>query len=131
MQFTSFFAAAAALAMGANAAAVAPRDGARLAQFRVYGADGCGDLNQGFFTVDESDANTCKTFINVPTPPGVVSLNLESMNFPAANGCSFFIYTDTNCGAGRRALSVDVCNDVVSPATSWGSWQIFCPSLNA
>ncbi|KAI1379065.1 hypothetical protein F4677DRAFT_410444 [Hypoxylon crocopeplum] len=127
MQYTSFLAAAAALAFGANAGVVpVARDGARLAQFRIFGADGCHDLNNGFFTVDESDKNTCHTFTSAALP--VKSLNLESMNAPAANGCSFFIYTDTVCGGGRRALSTQVCNDVPEPYTTWGSWQIFCPT---
>lgn len=89
MQFTSTVTLAASLLLAATSttlAAVLPRDGARLAQFRVFGAAGCKDLNYGFYTVDESDADTCKTFINVPTD--VKSLNLEVMNSPAADGCS-------------------------------------------
>ncbi|KAI6089145.1 hypothetical protein F4821DRAFT_232255 [Hypoxylon rubiginosum] len=124
MQFSSIILAAATLAVSATAA-VLPRDGARLAQFRVFGADGCHDLNYGFYTVDQSDANTCKTFVNAPS---VKSLNLEAMNSPAANGCSFFIYTSTDCGAGRRAIPVQSCQELPADATEWASWQIFCPS---
>ena len=58
MQFTTLIAAVSALAVGTNAVAI-PRDGARLAQFRVFGADGCSALNYGFYTVDESDVGTC------------------------------------------------------------------------
>ena len=54
MQFITFIAAATALAFGANANVI-PRDGSRLGQFRVFGADGCSDLNYGFYTVDQSD----------------------------------------------------------------------------
>ncbi|KAI2615005.1 hypothetical protein GGR54DRAFT_314405 [Hypoxylon sp. NC1633] len=123
MQFTTFLAAAAALAMGTNAAAI-KRDGARMGQFRIFGADGCKELNDGFYTVDESDKNTCYAL----TGTVVKSLTLEALNYPAANGCSFFIYTDAACGAGRRSLETQVCNDVPAPAVGWGSWQLFCPT---
>lgn len=98
MQFTTMIAAFAALAMG-NAAAIERRDGARLAQFRVFGAAGCHDLNYGFYTVDQSDADTCKSFPNIPDT-GVKSLNLEALNAPAANGCNckfplFFLERDS------------------------------------
>ncbi|KAI1778893.1 hypothetical protein F4818DRAFT_232174 [Hypoxylon cercidicola] len=125
MQFTSIVVFAAAFAASASAA-VLPRDGARLAQFRVFGAEGCSDLNYGFYTVDESDANTCKTFVNVPT--AVKSLNLEAMYSPAADGCSFFIYTSEDCGAGRRSIPVQSCQEIPAGASEWGSWQISCPS---
>ncbi|KAI0837903.1 hypothetical protein F5Y06DRAFT_296903 [Hypoxylon sp. FL0890] len=128
MQFTNLLAAAAALAFSANASPIGERDGARLAQFRVYGADGCHDLNMGFYTVDASDSNTCKTFTGTTGP--VKSLNLEAQYSPAANGCIFFIYTDETCTAGRRAIGVDSCQDGPDNGT-WGSWQIFCPSGNA
>ncbi|KAI1417349.1 hypothetical protein F5Y13DRAFT_152568 [Hypoxylon sp. FL1857] len=128
MQFTSFLAAAATLAFGANAAAIAERDGARLAQFRVYGATGCHDLNMGFYTVDASDLNTCKTFTGTSGP--VKSLNLEAQYSPAADGCTFFIYSDAACTSGRRAIGVDSCQDGPNDST-WGSWQMFCPPGNA
>ncbi|KAI2463311.1 hypothetical protein F4781DRAFT_437581 [Annulohypoxylon bovei var. microspora] len=129
MQFTTFIAAAAALAFGANAGVI-PRDGARLGQFRVFGADGCSDLNYGFYTVDQSDANACHQFTGVPDT-GVKSLVLEAMNYPAANGCSFFIYTDSACASGRRSLSTSTCNDVPPPSATWASWQMYCPSGSA
>lgn len=84
MQFTTLVATVATLAIGGNAAAV-PRDGARLAQFRVFGADGCSALNYGFYTVDQSDAGACKQFIS---PTSVTSLNLEQLKLPAAQGCT-------------------------------------------
>ncbi|KAI1211968.1 uncharacterized protein F4807DRAFT_383432 [Annulohypoxylon truncatum] len=130
MQFTSFIAAAAALAFGANANAI-PRDGARLGQFRVFGADGCSDLNYGFYLVDQSDANTCHQFTNLPSGPGVKSVVLEAMNSPAADGCNFYIYTNNICTSGRRALSVSGCNDVPPPNANWASWQMECPSSAA
>ena len=62
MQFTSIVLAAAALAASATAS-VLPRDGARLAQFRVYGAAGCHDLNYGFYTVDADFKQLCNRLI--------------------------------------------------------------------
>ncbi|KAI0602185.1 hypothetical protein F4775DRAFT_588412 [Biscogniauxia sp. FL1348] len=129
MQFTTIFATIATLALGANAA-VLPRDGARLAQFRIFGEEGCSALNYGFWTVDESDTNTCKG-LNQPDGTVVKSIELEVMNFPAADGCTFFIYTDTACGAGRRALggsNVGSCNNPLQEGETWGSWQFYCPT---
>ncbi|KAI1765756.1 hypothetical protein GGR53DRAFT_250892 [Hypoxylon sp. FL1150] len=124
MQFTSIVLAVATTLAASSSAAVLPRDGARLAQFRVYGAAGCSDLNYGFYTVDQSDDKTCKTFANVPTD--IKSLNLEALYSPAANGCSFYIYTSEDCTTGRRAIPVQSCQELPADATEWGSWQIYC-----
>ncbi|KAI1077548.1 hypothetical protein F5B20DRAFT_268270 [Whalleya microplaca] len=124
MQFTTYLAATAALVLGANAGVVQQRDGPRLAQFRVFGATGCHDLNYGFYTVDQSDTNACKTFVNTPDT-GILSVNLEQL-YPTANGCDFYIYTDTNCSAGRRSISKDVCNNPLTTDAKWGSWQMSC-----
>ncbi|KAI0113907.1 hypothetical protein F4776DRAFT_639542 [Hypoxylon sp. NC0597] len=129
MQFTSFIAAAAALAFGASASGVAERDGARLAQFRVFGATGCHDQNFGFYTVDASDLNACKTFTGLPAGSSIKSLNLEAQYSPAADGCSFFIYTDGNCQAGRRSIGVNSCQEAPD-AGAWASWQMYCPPGN-
>ncbi|KAI8966497.1 hypothetical protein F5Y11DRAFT_343561 [Daldinia sp. FL1419] len=128
MQFSTFLAAAAALAFGANANAV-PRDGARLAQFRVFSAEGCSELNQGFYTVDASDANTCKTFDGVPYPPGVKSVVLEAMNSPAADSCSFYVYTNNICTSGTQRLEVSTCQNVPPPNANWASWKIICSAV--
>ncbi|XDG07776.1 hypothetical protein ABKA04_007391 [Annulohypoxylon sp. FPYF3050] len=125
MQFTTFIAAAAAFAFGASATAI-PRDGARLAQFRVFGADGCSDLNYGFYTVDQSDANACHEFTGIPEGPGVNSVNLEAMYSPAADGCTVYVYTNNACSSGRTALSVSTCSNVPPPNANWASWEIDC-----
>ncbi|KAI1400670.1 hypothetical protein F4819DRAFT_487363 [Hypoxylon fuscum] len=126
MQFTTMIAAFAALAMG-NAAAIERRDGARLAQFRVFGAAGCHDLNYGFYTVDQSDADTCKSFPNIPDT-GVKSLNLEALNAPAANGCNFYIYTGADCSGTRRSIPVQSCQELPAGSEEWAAWEISCPS---
>ena len=77
MQFSTL-AATFALAAGANAAVI-QRDGARLAQFRVFNVEGCDEFNQGFYTVDESDVDVCKSFSAIEDP-GVGSVNLEQLN---------------------------------------------------
>ncbi|KAI1109667.1 hypothetical protein F5Y14DRAFT_431822 [Nemania sp. NC0429] len=122
MQFTTLLAAVATLAVGSNAA-VMRRDGARLAQFRVFGAEGCSARNYGFYTVDQSDAGTCKQFIS---PTSVTSLNLEQLKLPAAQGCTVYIYTDSNCAEGKHATSVNVCNNPEAPGQTWNSWEISC-----
>ncbi|KAI1130010.1 hypothetical protein F5Y10DRAFT_138884 [Nemania abortiva] len=125
MQFTTLIATVATLAIGTNAAALR-RDGARLAQFRVFGAEGCSALNDGFYTVDESDAGTCHTFVG--DDEAVASLNLEVLNSPAADGCTLYIYTDDACSQGQRATSVNVCNNPATTGETWNSWQITCPT---
>ncbi|KAI1183208.1 hypothetical protein F5B17DRAFT_146243 [Nemania serpens] len=122
MQLINLIAIVATLAIGSNAAAMR-RDGARLAQFRVFGAKGCSALNDGFYTVDQSDAGSCKQFTS---PPSVASLNLEQLKLPAADGCTVYIYTDKNCSEGKHATSVNVCNNPAAPGETWNSWEISC-----
>ncbi|KAI1181202.1 hypothetical protein F4777DRAFT_526303 [Nemania sp. FL0916] len=122
MQFTTLVAAVATLAVGTNAAAV-PRDGARLAQFRVFGAEGCSALNYGFYTVDESDVGTCKDLANNPTP--VISVHLEALY---SGTCAVEIYSDANCSEGTKALTKDACSNPDTAGETWGSWKIVCGS---
>ncbi|KAI0118292.1 hypothetical protein GGR51DRAFT_210071 [Nemania sp. FL0031] len=125
MQFTTLLAAATTLAIGTSAAAIR-RDGARLAQFRVFGAEGCSAFNDGFYTVDQSDAGTCHSFVG--DSDVVASLNLEVLTTPAADGCTLSIYTDDACTQGERATVVNVCNNPDTTGESWNSWKITCPS---
>ncbi|KAI1309609.1 hypothetical protein F5Y03DRAFT_348177 [Xylaria venustula] len=124
MQFATLITAVATMALGTANAAALPRDGARLAQFRVFGADGCSALNYGFYTVDQSDVGACNALTTDPS--AVTSVNLEVLNSPAADGCSLFIYTDENCTAGKTATTVDVCANVPQTDDTWSSWQILC-----
>ncbi|EMR64731.1 hypothetical protein MGN70_012803 [Eutypa lata] len=126
MQFTTIIAAVSALAASAHAAAI-QRDGARLAQFRIFGAAGCDELNQGFFTVDRSDVDTCHSLVDTVPETGIVSLNLEGWQ-EAAAGCTLSIFTDAGCSAGARAVSLNVCNDPAQEGETWNSWQITCPA---
>ncbi|KAL7621507.1 hypothetical protein AAE478_008831 [Parahypoxylon ruwenzoriense] len=130
MRFTNIIAAAAAFIAGTSAAVI-QRDGARLAQFRIFGAEGCSDLNYGFYTVDESDANACHSFAGLPEGTTVNSVLLQVMTSPAADGCNFYLYTDAECSAGRRSLSVGVCNNPSTSGTPWQAWQISCPNGSA
>ncbi|KAI1741980.1 hypothetical protein F4680DRAFT_414075 [Xylaria scruposa] len=121
MQFTTLIAAVSALAVGTSAVAI-PRDGARLAQFRVFGAEGCSALNYGFYTVDQSDVGTCHELTD-----NVSSVNLESLT-TAAEGCSVNIFTDKNCSEGERATTLNVCTNPTVAGQIWGSWSITCSS---
>ncbi|KAI0968857.1 hypothetical protein F4678DRAFT_441628 [Xylaria arbuscula] len=124
MQFATLITAVATMAFSTANAAAIPRDGARLAQFRVFGADGCSALNYGFYTVDQSDVGVCNALTTDPS--AVTSVNLEVLNSPAADGCSLFIYTDKNCTAGKTATTVDVCTNVPQTDDTWSTWQILC-----
>ncbi|KAI1747264.1 hypothetical protein F4782DRAFT_447235 [Xylaria castorea] len=121
MQFAALITAVSALAIGTNAVAV-PRDGARLAQFRVFGADGCSALNYGFYTVDQSDVGTCHELTD-----DVSSVNLESLTTAAA-GCSVNIFTDKNCSEGPLATALGVCTNSEAAGEKFASWSITCPS---
>ncbi|KAI1821407.1 hypothetical protein F4861DRAFT_468850 [Xylaria intraflava] len=120
MQFTTLIVAISTLAMGTSAAAIR-RDGARLAQFRIFGTEGCSEENLGFYTVDQSDAGICNQLADHP-----VSVHLEVFN-PAAQGCVLDIFTNTNCTAGQRQISLDLCSDA-DAGQSWESWKITCPT---
>ncbi|CAJ2504113.1 Uu.00g115070.m01.CDS01 [Anthostomella pinea] len=122
MQFTCLLVAVTALALGTNAGVIA-RDGARLAQIRVFGGTDCVEQNDGFYTIDQSDADTCKTFEGVDAP--ISSVKLEVQNSPAADGCQLYVYTDESCTAGRRALALETCSDA-SEVGTWGSWKLSC-----
>jgi hypothetical protein len=87
MQFTVLLASVAALSMRSSAAVIKRQDNPRLAQFRVYSDVGCSNLNEGFFTVDKSDANICHRFADIPDPTPFVSLDLELLTAAAA-GCT-------------------------------------------
>ncbi|RYO80727.1 hypothetical protein DL766_009265 [Monosporascus sp. MC13-8B] len=128
---TLFLAASTALVAGAadGAAIQQQRDGARLAQFRVWGASGCGELNQGYFKVEESDVGACHNLTAYVPRPGARSAMLEQLYYPAAEGCSLGIFTDETCSGGRRALlSLHACEDapVEEGSGTWGSWQVLC-----
>jgi hypothetical protein len=79
------------LAVGTHAAALLPRQGItnpRLAQFRVFSATGCYDLNDGFYTVDTNQSNQCYDLYNDSskfTPNGYVSIELQALTDAAAN----------------------------------------------
>lgn len=120
MQFTTVIAALATLAASANAAALR-RDGARLAQFRIFGAEGCKEQNEGFYTVDQSDADACHQL-----GENIHSVNLEYLNLPTANGCTLNIYTDADCSVGKIATALNVCNNPTAATEAFGSWNIVC-----
>ncbi|KAI1089357.1 hypothetical protein F5B19DRAFT_379755 [Rostrohypoxylon terebratum] len=122
MQFTTFIVAAAALALGVSADGP-PHPIPRLAQFRVFGAVGCSDLNYGFYTVEPSEVNTCNKFKNVPEGPGVKAVSLEVVYKPE---CKVRVYTDDNCTAGTTALSPSTCSEVSPRNPSWVSWKVEC-----
>ncbi|RWA04849.1 hypothetical protein EKO27_g10251 [Xylaria grammica] len=99
---------------------------ARLAQFRVFGAEGCSALNYGFYTVDQSDVGVCNALTTDPS--AVTSVNLEVLYSPAADGCNVYIYSDKNCTAGKQATAVNVCSNPEEEGETYGSWQISCAS---
>ncbi|KAF2963588.1 hypothetical protein GQX73_g9985 [Xylaria multiplex] len=126
MQFATLAIAVASFAISGTNAVAIPRDGARLAQFRIFGAEGCSALNYGFYTVDESDVGACNALTDNPT--AVASVNLEVLYSPAAEGCSLYIYSDKNCTSGQQSTAVNVCANPEEDGETYGSWQIICPS---
>ncbi|ETS73460.1 hypothetical protein PFICI_14406 [Pestalotiopsis fici W106-1] len=139
MQFT-ILAALASFAVGTHAAAIKlPRQGAsnpRLAQFRVFSAAGCSDLNEGFYTVDTDQANQCHDFSGESdsTPNGYVSIVLQGTTAAAAN-CELLLYSDTACSETETISSLDTCEDasVVQDGASYPTWNSYyykCTSSN-
>ncbi|RYP41440.1 hypothetical protein DL767_001078 [Monosporascus sp. MG133] len=131
MQLSALFfpAFAALVARITDAAAIHERDGARIAQFRVWSASGCGELNQGYFKAEESDVGTCHNLTAYVPSPGVKSTMLEQLYYPAAEGCSLGVFTDEMCSDGRRELlSIRACEDapVEEGRGIWASWQVLC-----
>lgn len=90
MQF-ALYTALTSLAIGTHAAAIPPRQGAdnpRLAQFRVFSAAGCSDLNEGFYTIDTDQSNQCHDVSDVATSTtanGYVSIELQAVTGAAAD----------------------------------------------
>ncbi|KAI1323598.1 hypothetical protein F5Y16DRAFT_424869 [Xylariaceae sp. FL0255] len=129
MQFSTLVTTIASFTVATTRATALRRQEVRLGQYRIYGALGCFDDNLGFATVDQTDVGVCNSAVFTDEPNPIQSVNLEQMT-AAADGCTFYLYTDTACSEGRRAMSVDVCNNVTITDTtdSWGSTQILCPS---
>ncbi|KAI1818584.1 hypothetical protein GGS20DRAFT_527711 [Poronia punctata] len=123
MQLTTLLLATTATVF-ANAAAITPRSGARLAQFRIFGAEGCHDLNGGFYLADTSDAEECKL---LEADPKVVSVNLEQLYQAVAGACTVSIYTDEKCSTGKTDTAINVCKNAPD-AKVWKSWKISCKS---
>jgi hypothetical protein len=90
MQFATLLASVSALAVGTNAAAVPRQIIYDLAQFRVFGAAGCSDLNYGFFSIDSTMVNQCNSFAPIDANTPYVSLELQFADDPTftADGCS-------------------------------------------
>ncbi|KAI0019970.1 hypothetical protein F4780DRAFT_743948 [Xylariomycetidae sp. FL0641] len=81
MQFSNILStAAAALALGANAGVLPPRQNGEIAQFRVYGAEGCSDLNLGFYPVYAEDKGVCKSLTDADDVVLSVALELNTEN---------------------------------------------------
>ncbi|KAI0149510.1 hypothetical protein GGR57DRAFT_473604 [Xylariaceae sp. FL1272] len=127
MQFSTLITFTTTLALGTNAAVMRRADPpGRLAQFRIFGADGCHDLNYGFYTVDDVDANTCHSDLGEQPVP-IESVNLEVL-YAAAEGCVLSIYTDSACTEGAAPLAVNTCQNSTDGVQDWKSWQISCPA---
>lgn len=140
MQFT-ILAAITSFAIGTHAAAIRlPRQGTsnpRLAQFRVFSAAGCYDLNEGFYTVDTDQSNQCHSFATESgsTPNGYVSIELQAATAAAAN-CELLLYSDTACTETETVSALDACEDasVVQDGASYPTWNSYyykCASSNA
>ncbi|KAI0393779.1 hypothetical protein F5Y17DRAFT_430722 [Xylariaceae sp. FL0594] len=125
MQLSNVFAFAITLGPANTAAvSIAPRDGARVAQFRVYGADGCYEDNQGFWTVDTSDADACKP---LGSNPPIASVRLEILSTTATGSCTVSLFTDTECtpAAHMTDMTVGACNNAPAPDV-WQAWKLTC-----
>ncbi|KAI4593933.1 hypothetical protein KJ359_008721 [Pestalotiopsis sp. 9143b] len=134
MQFSVLAAIAASFAIGTHAAAIRlPRQGVsnpRLAQFRVFSAAGCSDLNEGFYTVDTDQANQCTDFSagEASTPNGYVSIVLQDATATAtAANCELLLYSDNACTETETVSALDTCEDasVAQDGASYPTWNSY------
>ncbi|KAH6653058.1 hypothetical protein BKA67DRAFT_659702 [Truncatella angustata] len=107
----------------------------RLAQFRVFSATGCFDLNQGFYTIDTDQSNVCYNLqqdaANV-SPLGYVSIQLQAITANStASNCKLLLYSDDACEKDRTEAPLNVCED--APVTqdgdsnpNWNSYYYQC-----
>lgn len=127
MQLTTLLASALSLAAGSSAAAIGARQGVdnpRLAQFRIWSADGCDRANEGFYTVETDMANKCHPLNVAP----VVSVMLEVWT-PAAANCRFEVFTTPDCsGQPYGPNPLKLCRNAVGPPTIPGLHR---PTFNA
>ncbi|KAH8653765.1 hypothetical protein BX600DRAFT_471610 [Xylariales sp. PMI_506] len=133
MHFTTISAAIVALAATSCSASVLPtkRSDALIAQFRVFSAAGCSDLNEGFFTVDQTQTNICTSLAPYETNTPFVSIELQGISTPpgstAAEGCELFLYSDTACSQDVTAAPLNACQNaaVVQPGATVPTWNSY------
>ncbi|KAH8646191.1 hypothetical protein BX600DRAFT_519038 [Xylariales sp. PMI_506] len=134
MQFTTVSACMISLAVASANAATLPKrqSDALIAQFRVYSAAGCFDRNEGFFTIDQSQANNCTSFAPYDADTPFVSIELQDV-LTGGENCALYLYSDTGCTANSTVAALDVCQDaaVIQPGASlptWNSYYYSCPT---
>ncbi|KAI0476033.1 hypothetical protein GGR56DRAFT_674535 [Xylariaceae sp. FL0804] len=151
MQFSSLLAATSTvLALGASASPITTMlhrqrreaELTRLGQFRIFSADGCAADNEGFYTIDDDQANQCLSLDaseGAAAAPVVRSAWLEELT-SAADGCTFYLYTGGACDSGRVALgksNIDQCMNADATVgasngtAAYNSYSLSCPDLEA
>ncbi|KAL6909116.1 hypothetical protein GGI43DRAFT_379928 [Trichoderma evansii] len=119
MRFFTVFATAATLIAGSNALFI-PRN-IHVADFRLYGAEGCVEENLGVWTVIDDDFKNgeCKSLNDEEDGAVPHSLSLTDINA----GCTLTAYTDLKCTEGKTVLSPGQCSD---NKVGFQAWSMTC-----
>ncbi|KAG6009547.1 hypothetical protein E4U21_002183 [Claviceps maximensis] len=105
----------AALAGATHALAIRNK---HVADFRLFGEQGCSRQNQGIWTVIDEDfrPNECKSLGG--------SLPRSIRNVDVNRGCTLSFYSDDACSAtSKRECAPGQCCD---SAQGWRSWSMVC-----
>ncbi|KAG5993172.1 hypothetical protein E4U54_003459 [Claviceps lovelessii] len=104
-----------ALAGAAHALTIRNR---HVADFRLFGEQGCSKQNQGIWTVIDLDfrPNECKS-LGTSLPRSIRNVDIN-------RGCQLSFYTDDACSA----LSKRVCGqgECCNSAEGWRAWSMVC-----
>ncbi|QPH02470.1 hypothetical protein C2857_006680 [Epichloe festucae Fl1] len=115
MHASLFIASVAALASSTSALTIRNK---HVADFRLFGEQGCSKQNQGVWTVIDVDfkPNECKSLQGSPA--------MSILNIDTNKGCTFSLYADEACteASKRDCPPGRCCNNL----QDWKAWSMVC-----
>ncbi|KAK2598090.1 hypothetical protein QQS21_005801 [Conoideocrella luteorostrata] len=107
---------AAVVALATSTSALTIRN-KHVADFRLFGEEGCYKKNEGVWTVIDDDfkPNECKSLDGNPAK--------SILNIDTNQGCTFSLYSDEACSAGKKDCQPgECCNN----GQDWKAWSMVC-----
>ncbi|KAF3767993.1 hypothetical protein M406DRAFT_70095 [Cryphonectria parasitica EP155] len=104
-------------AAAATAASIPRQYDSELIDFTTWGLMGCDDDYNGYFTYNQSAANTC---IEKDDILEVQSLFVQEVS---TSSCSFYVYQDTICAVEAIPVPLNECFNIIG----FGAFKIVCP----